>query len=331
MAESGAKRRRWPPTYEVGADGKVAGYSNSRPNNWGKWGPEDERGTANYVTPEVIRGAANRVRKGRAFSLSLPLDNRGPVFPGRAGIQHVTSVSGTDAIVGSPMEKVFPGVQVTDDSIHMPLQASTQWDGLCHVFEDDVMYNGFWGGLVTAVAGARRLGVQQLGESLIGRGVLVDVARHRGKEWLDPGERITAGDLDAVLVAEHVELRSGDLLCLRTGYIERWFREKDPSRFWSGQPGVCVEVADWANRREIAALAADNVTVEVMPYDDPRQALPFHARAIRDFGLLLGEMWWLADLAADSAADGVYEFLLVAPPLKITGGCGSPVNPIAIK
>jgi kynurenine formamidase len=329
--ESRERSRRWPPPYEVGPDGKVVGYWNPRPNNWGRFGPDDERGTANYICPEAVRSAAQGVRAGRVFSLSLPLDNRGPIFPGRAGIQHATTVSGTDAIVGTPMEKVFPGVQVTDDSISMPLQASTQWDGLCHVFEDDVMYNGFWGGLVTAVAGARRLGIQHLAASLVGRGVLVDVARYRERPWLEPGERISVAELEAALAAQGVELRRGDLLCLRTGYIERWFRERDPQRFWSGQPGVGVEAAEWAARREIAALAADNVTVEVMPWDDPRQALPFHARAIRDFGLILGEMWWLADLAADCAADGVWEFLLVAPPLKITGGCGSPVNPIAIK
>lgn len=322
--------KTWPPRYEVGDDGKVAGYANPRPNNWGKWGENDERGAANYIDAEAIRGAAQLVRKGKVFSLSLPLDNRGPVFPGRAGIVHTTNISGTDAVVGSPMEKVFPKVQVTDDAIAMPLQASTQWDALCHVFEDDVMYNGFWGGLVTAVAGAARLGIHHLGESLVGRGVVIDVARHRGKTSLDPGERISAADLDSVLEAQGTAVRRGDIILLRTGYIDRWYR-KEREEFWKGQPGVCLDVADWAHRHEITALAADNVTVEVMPFDHPEQGLPFHARAIRDLGIVLGEMWWLAALAADCAEDGSYECFLIAPPLKITGGCGSPVNPIAIK
>ncbi len=323
--------RTWPPPYRVGADGKIEGYRNPRPNTWGKWGAGDQRGAANYIDASAIRAAAQLVRKGLAFSLSLPLDNRGPVFPGRPSIVHTTNISGTDAIVGSPMEKVFPKVQVTDDAIAMPLQASTQWDGLCHVFEDDVMYNGFWGGLVTAVAGARRLGIEQLGESLIGRGVLIDMARFKGKPSLDPGERITVGDLDAALAAQRATVRRGDLILLRTGYIERWYDSKDRSGFWDGQPGICMDAVDWCHRHEIAAFAADNVTLEVMPFDDPAQGLPFHARAIRDIGLILGEMWWLRALAEDCAGDGIYECFLVAPPLRVTGGCGSPVNPIALK
>ncbi len=329
---SEAKRGKiWPPAYQVDADGKVIGYRNPRPNNWGKWGNDDERGAANYIDATAIRAAAQLVRKGRVFSLCIPLDNRGPVFPGRAGIQHTTTLTGTDAIIGSPMEKVFPGVQVTDDAIAMPLQGSTQWDALCHVFEEDVMYNGFWGGLVTALTGAGRLGIHHLAESLIGRGVLIDVARHKGKGSLDPGERIGVADLEATLAAQKVALRRGDMVLLRTGYIERWYKSKDRSQFWAGQPGVCLEVIDWAHRNEIAALAADNVTVEVLPYDHRQQGLPFHARAIRDLGLILGEMWSLGALAADCAEDDVYECFLVAPPLKITAGCGSPLNPIAIK
>jgi kynurenine formamidase len=328
---SEAKRKTWPPAYQVDGEGKVVGYKNPRANNWGKWGAADERGTANYIDAGAIRAAAQLVRKGRVFSLSIPLDNRGPVFPGRAGILHTTALSGTDAIVGSPMEKVFPKIQVTDDAIAMPLQASTQWDALCHVFQDDVMYNGFWGGLVTAVAGARRLGIDRLAESLVGRGVLIDIARYRGKPSLEAGERITAADLDAALAAQKQTLRTGDIALLHTGYIDRWYRAKDRGDFWSGQPGVCVDAVEWCHRNQIAALAADNVTVEVMPFDDPEQGLPFHARAIRDLGLTLGEMWSLGALAEDCAADGVYECFLVAPPLKVTGGCGSPVNPIAIK
>jgi kynurenine formamidase len=323
-------KRTWPPPYRV-EDDKVVGYRNPRLNNWGTWGADDQRGTANYIDAEVVRTAAQLIRKGRAFSLSLPLDNRGPVFPGRPSIVHTTNISGTDAIVGTPMEKVFPHVQVTDDAIAMPLQASTQWDGLCHVFEDDVMYNGFWGGLVTAVAGAKRLGIEHLGESLIGRGVLVDVARYKGKPSLDPGERISVADLDAALAAQQIALRRGDIILLRTGYLDRWYASKDRSGFWTGQPGIGLDAVEWCHRHQIAAIAADNVTIEVMPFDHPEQGLPFHARAIRDLGLILGEMWWLKALAEDCAADGAYGCFLVAPPLRVTGGCGSPVNPIALK
>jgi kynurenine formamidase len=320
------------PAYRVDADGKVVGYVNDRqPNNWGRWGELDERGTVNFITPELVAAAARLVRTGQAISCAIPLDSRGPVHPSRPGVVHLYGYTGADFIAGSAAGQALPHFQGSDDYIFMPLQGSTQWDGIAHFFYRDTMYNGFWIGNVEALMGARRGSIHQLKDRLAGRGVLLDLPRHLGVDRLQQGHGITSAELDACAAAQGVEVRTGDLLLIRTGHVPWFYELADKSTFWNGgAPGLSIETVEWVHTREIAALAMDNVAIEVEPFEEPYEHVyPLHSRLIRDLGLTLGEVWWLEDLAAACAEEGRWEFFLSAAPLNVTNGSGSPLNPIA--
>jgi len=323
-----------PPDFTVDEHGKIVGYVNDRqPNNWGRWGELDERGTVNFITPEMVRDAAGLIQTGERISCAIPLDSTGPVHPTRTGVTHFYSYTGTDFVSGTVMSEQFPNFQGTDDYIVMPLQGSTQWDGLAHFFYKDAMYNGFWIGNVEQYGGARRCSIHHLKETLMGRGVLLDIARHKGVKRLDPGYAIKVEDLEACMEAEGVEVRTGDILIIRTGHVPLWYELEDKTQFWTiGAPGMSITTVDWIHEKEIAAIAVDNIAVEVEPFEEPfEHVYPMHSRLIRDLGLSLGEIWDLEKLSESCAADGRYEFFIAAQPLNVTNASGTPLNPIVIK
>lgn len=325
-----------PPEYRVDADGRVVdGYRPTGPNNWERWGADDQRGTTNLLTPERLVAAAGLVRRGTVFSLTLAIDAAGPRFPARAAPKHYFSQTGSDVVVGTPLNVVMPGFTYNDDAIDMPLQGSTQWDGLGHVVVEDTMYNGYWGGNVTALAGASTCGIEQQASAMAGRGVLLDLPRHLGVERVPEGTAITPDDLDACAEAQGVEIGQGDMLLIRTGDLLRWWALEsldDRAAYFATSPGLSRDCIAWLAEKDVATLAADNVGIEVIPNEEPvDRVYPVHQAALVDLGLTLGEFWVLDDLAADCADDGVWEFLLVAPPMRIPGAVGSPVNPYAIK
>ncbi len=320
-----------PPVFSVDENGKIIGLTNDNvPNNWGRWGDQDQRGTANFITPDVVSAAAGLIRSGKSISLAVPLDSTGPVHPTRPNVVHFFGYSGADWTVGTELGRVAPGFQGADDYIFMPLQGSTQWDGLAHIFSSDAMYNGFWMGNVEGVAGAKKCAISNLKDSLTSRGVLLDLPKYLGVERCEPGVPITAAQLDGCAQAQGVEVRTGDILTIRTGHVPWFYSLTDKSEFWgAGAPGLGADTVAWIHEKEIAALAVDNVAVEVEPAEEGG-VYPLHARLIRDLGLTLGEIWWLEELAAECAREGRYEFFLTASPLNITGGAGTPVNPTAI-
>jgi kynurenine formamidase len=166
---------------------------------------------------------------------------------------------------------------------------------------------------------------------IVSRGVLLDVARVRGVESLGPGEVITPKDLEAAEHAQGVRAERGDVLLVRTGYI-RVFTVYGERVFYMKQtPGLGIACVEWLHAREVAAVATDTSMVEVWPPEDPAVMFPIHALCIRDMGLTLGEMFDLEALAEDCAGDGVWECLFSAPPLRVAGGVGSPLNPLAVK
>lgn len=158
------------------------------------------------------------------------------------------------------------------------------------------------------------------------------MARHKGVDRLEQGYGITADDLDACIEAQGVSVGTGDILIVRTGHVPWWYELQDKARFWEGAPGMSITTVDWLHAKEIAALAMDNIAIEVEPFEEPAEHYyPMHSRMIRDLGLSLGEIWHLEALAESCAADGRYEFFVAAQPLNVTNGSGTPLNPIAIK
>jgi Predicted metal-dependent hydrolase len=302
-------------------------------SNWGKWGTEDQRGTLNYITPEIVRAAAALVRSGKTISLQLPLDGRGPQTGafGRVNPIHQMVATGTDHLAGKQTYSDDRlGWGFADDSLFLYLQGGTQWDALGHIFRNGQMYNGFSAGEVSS-RGARRGGVENM-PTVVSRGVLLDVPRLSGRQTLEPGEAILPEHLDAVCDAQGVEIRQGDVLIVRTGDMGN--RRQRPG--WDGYsagdaPGLSLLTAPWLHEKKIAALATDTWGAEVRPNELPGTFQPLHLILIVSMGLLVGEIWDLDALAADCAEDGRYEFLFVGPPLVVPGAVGSPLNPQAIK
>jgi kynurenine formamidase len=222
------------------------------------------------------------------------------------------------------------GLNISDDFISMPLQGATQWDSLAHVGYDDRFYNDVPVDAVTAMRGATRNAIDRALPGIVGRGVLVDIARFRGVPWLEPAQAIQPDELEAALDNQGVDVSSGDILAVRTGW-RRKALEEGWSGWMAGNPGLSVGCAEWLHRYEIAAVVSDNWCVEVQPSEKGTGILPLHCILIRDMGMMLGEIFDLEELAADCARDRVWEFLLSAPPLRVVGGVGSPVSPLAMK
>ena len=297
-----------------------------RVSNWGRWGPDDEIGTLNLVTPEVVQRAARCARRGKVFSLGLRFDSSGPQIGTGGRVNPIHLMSAIDAGVGPDPE----GFRYNDDFVTMPLQCSTQWDSLAHVHYGGKLYNGHPLSSVTA-AGASRNSIDKIGAGVLSRGVLLDLARSKSVDRLAPGLVITPEDLSAAERAAGVTVESGDVLLIRTGHLSVFKKDGDRLGYMKQEPGLGLDSVEWLRAKDVAAVAADTMAIEVIPFEDPKLPLPFHMVAIRDMGLTLGEMFDLDELAEDCAQDGIHEFLFCAPPLKITGGVGSPLNPLAVK
>jgi kynurenine formamidase len=300
-------------------------------SNWGRWGDDDQIGTLNNITSADIVGAAGLVRKGKVFSLGLSLKEpiQSGLFGGRWNPIHTMLATGTDAAAGN-QDEPFPYLRYADDAINMPCQASTQWDALCHVFLDDKMYNGYDARLVD-VRGAKKLGIEHVRDKMVGRGVLLDVARFKGVPSLDDGYAVTIADLDGCAEAQGVKVRKGDFVIVRTGHQERCLAAGDWTGYAGGPaPGFAFETCFWLKDKDIAAICSDTWGCEVRP-NETSEAQPWHWVVIPSIGISMGEIFYLKELAEDCAGDRVYEFFFTAPPLHLPGGAGSPINPQAIK
>jgi kynurenine formamidase len=304
-------------------------------SNWGRWGPDDEIGSWNLVTPAKVAEAATCVRTGHVFSLSLPFGASGPSrdpIPGRGNAIHLMQMTGTDAAAGV-QDSAFPGSgKFADDWVIMNLSTSTQWDGFCHVFHDGHAYNGVPASAVSSW-GARRNSVTALKDRIATRGVLLDLPRVAQVDWLTPGVPIQPEDLSAAALAQNVEIRPGDAVLIRTGQLTQ-VRSTDDWRGYAGTgkaPGLGVRCGRWLAERQIAAVATDTWGLEVLPYETPDTLAPLHQIILTHCGISIGEMFDLDPLATACAEDRVYDFLLVAPVLPLDGAVNSPVNPQAIR
>src|SRR5687767_9749484 len=183
--------------------------------NWGRWGPDDEIGTLNYITPETIAAASRLVTAGKVFALGIPLDRQGPQSGTRQRFNpiHAMFRDGGDAPRTPAEVKAMEGYGGSDDWIVMPLQCATQWDSLAHIFYEGKMYNGYDATLVTS-SGAAKNSIDKTRDRIVGRGVLLDVARYKGVRALEPGYAITVDDLEGTAAAAGVTVQRGDLLLI---------------------------------------------------------------------------------------------------------------------
>jgi len=336
-------------------------------STWGDFGPDDELGRVNLLTPEKVKQGIAEVREGLTFCLSLPLDYPGgnslnprrypPVLRptlrnGRPNMNYRLSLDNPN----------FTDL-VSDDAVIMHLQYSTQWDSLAHVgslfdVDDDgvpepVYYNGFRGGKhvvgpadvkdagaidtvpARSTSQARALSVANMAERCMqGRGVMIDLHAHFGRDH----KYVGYDDLMRVLAADKVMVEPGDMVLLHTGFAQMLLEmNKQPNadllhNSCAVLNGRDQKLLDWITNSNLVSLIADNYAVEALPAPDCPgccASLPIHEHCLFKLGVNLGEMWQLGPLATWLRAHDRYRFLLTAPPLRLPGAVGSPATPVA--
>jgi kynurenine formamidase len=303
-----------------------------RYSNWGRWGPEDQAGTLNFITPELVTAADRLVRRGRVFSLAIPFGQDGPQngFLRRFNPMGFMLRDGGDTCAAAA-PGVPEGVGGSDDVILLPTHSATHWDALSHIHLDFRMWNGV-DCRESGSLGARRNDITAYRDRIVGRAVLLDLPRSLGVPWCAPGQAIGPAELDACAAGQGVEVREGDVLLLRFGHIAMC-REGGAWGDYAGgdAPGLGLESLGWLFERRVAAVASDTWGVEVRPNEISWVSQPWHRVAIPQMGLCVGEIFDLEELAGDCAADGVHEVFLSASPIPFTGSVGGPINPIAVK
>ena len=294
---------------------------------WDVWGRNDNLGSLNRIGPEQIRAASRLVRTGRVIPLTLPLNEPSPsVFPFRESYEHT-------------VERTRNGRDDKVDNLY--LQFSSQWDGLRHVrFRE----HGYWGGRTEEdLDRTDDLGIDKWSRrGPMGRGVLIDVARYQSDQGAplaaDARFEITGELIDRIAAVQGVQFRPGDLMVLRTGWVE-WYlslpaEERDHLRGTVGHGLACAgldssrSTAEFLWNHGIVAVAADNLACEALPVDRDKGFL--HRRLIPLLGMAIGELWHLPELSAHSAETGHYDFMLVSAALRIPRGVGTPANAFAI-
>ncbi|MSO38052.1 MAG: cyclase family protein [Acidimicrobiia bacterium] len=299
----------------------------ARVSNWGRWGAADQRGTLNLIDSESTLRGIRAVQRGETFSLSIPMGATGPQTGrvlGRENPKH-TMLAAAFAFSGDDRD-----FATSDDKVETGLQSATHWDALAHAGYDGKFYNGFPYDAVSMENGATQLGIENFG-SIVTRGLLCDVARLKGVDYFETPYAVTGADLDECLEAAGATVESGDIVLVRTGQLH-WLGIGEKERYADISPGIGLDAVEWLWSHNVAAVANDTHVFEPYPCPgtDP-YLFPVHMIELRDVGMPQGQQWDLDALAADCAADGVYEFLLCATPLPVTGGCGGLVAPTATK
>lgn len=304
------------------------------PKNWGKWGATDEIGALNYLDPAQAIRAVRSVRSGKSFTLAIPMANPAgdPLWPGRLPAQRYNVLDHGDFVTGQGPD--LPGGQeYADDIMVIYNQGSSQYDALGHVWYGDQLYNGYPAD--TTAHSLKKASILPIAEhGIVGRGVLIDMARHRGKDVLDKGETFDHTDLEAAAAAQGIEIQNRDILLIRTGFIGSFWTQ-GAARFYQDfmEPGLTFspELVEWFQSKEIPNLVTDTIANEVTLDPGTGISLPLHSALMRNLGVLFTEIIALDALAADCAADGQWDFMYTAAPLKVHGGTGAPVNPVVIK
>jgi kynurenine formamidase len=290
-------------------------------SNWGRWGADDERGTLHLLTPERVKAASGLVREGRTITMSLPLNTEAAADNPVPADHHMTLLPVAAASDG-PLHfvKDFVGADYHNDG-------HTHIDALCHVAYRGALYNDRPEGTVTA-DGAPVNSIEVLSDGLIGRGVLLDIPRVRGVDWLEPGEDIFARDLEAAEDAQAVSVRAGDILLVRTGHARR-LAELGPWNTPEAKAGLHPSAMRFVAQRGVAVLGSDGNS-DTAPSSTEGVDFPIHVLAITAMGVHLLDYLQFEDLRGACEQTQRWEFLFAAAPLRVPGGTGSPINPIAI-
>ncbi|MGD2166481.1 MAG: cyclase family protein [Gammaproteobacteria bacterium] len=293
-----------------------------------EWGPNDQAGASNRITPEKVLQALSMVERGEIYELGQVYSNDMPLVGTRTyGLKLVPagSAAGANRVVGNDE---FLAAEVG--------QVGTQFDGLGHIGQEmemadgsveRVFYNGFTGREMFAQDGLQRLGVEHI-KPIFTRGILVDVAGYKGVEWLASDYEITRADVEGALARQGIDedsIAPGDAVLFRTGYAQLW--HEDPATYNGDAPGIGLEVAAWLVEHQVTLTGSDTYATEISTNPDPSLSAPVHQELMMKNGIFNIENMTFETLVADEA----YEFLLVATPIRYEGATGSPLRPVAIR
>ena len=280
--------------------------------NWGRWGADDELGTANLITEEKSRAAAALVKRGLTVSLSHnPMADEAPDNPDSA-FNHTMA----ESLRSDTIEFSYHGYGVS----HL--------DALCHIYHKGQMYNGYSPEASSVEDGCGKLGIENLKQGIVSRGVLLDIPRLKGVDSLGPGTPIYTEDIEAWLDQAGVTMEPGDVVLLRTG---RWARREaeGPWPLSGNSAGIHASVIRWIREHDVALFGSDAAT-DVQPSGVDGVNLPLHTLLITGLGTNIFDNLDLEAVAEAAAAEGRWEFMLAAGPIPVPGGTGSPLNVIAV-
>lgn len=303
------------------------------PTRWGHWGPEDEVGALNYLTPDEVRAGLATVRDGRTFTLGAPLatPQGDPVFPGRWAARRfvVADKAGFRAGHWQPLPG---GLEFADDYVTGFAQASTHCDALGHMWYGDRLWNGYCADCSNG--GMRKAGIEPIAaRGIVGRCLLLDIARHRGRDALGRAETFDHRDLLACAAAQGVAIAPRTILMLRTGWLGALLdgREAIGPDYW--EPGLTFsrDLVAWFDAMQIPCLVTDTLANETTYEPRTGVMLPLHGALMRNLGVVFTEAAFLDDFAADCAEDRRYEAFYCASPIKVAQGTGGSINPVVLK
>ena len=292
--------------------------------NWGRWGDTDERGALNLLTPDVVASAAGSIRTGKVYTLGIPIQSKDvPLMDYRGTPMRLTLQNESDEGIYAAYG-CAPGTGAHEDILVFASHTTSHMDALCHVYGDSQHYNGFPAASMKTHTGAQHLGIEKV-DGFAARCVLLDMVRHLadGAGWVELGRNLSGAELEACAAAQGTEIRAGDVVLIRTGYLDFWFANSPNIPF--EQAGIGADAANWLADRDVVAVGSDNAAIEVIPFDSG-DFLNVHKILLVERGIYMLEFLNLKALADDET----YEGLITVAPLKVTGATGSPINPVVI-
>jgi len=290
--------------------------------NWHRWGADDQRGALNLITPEVVQAALQAPKRGKVYSLGIPIGRH--LTPDLGGIRPYPERLTMSTPADAPNYEQYgaaAGVGANEDLVFVPSHAGTHMDALCHVYADGSIWNGYPAESFGAMTGATKCSIEQTA-AFAGRFVLLDVAGHAGVDLLEPGHVITSAELEATRAAQGSEVRPGDILLFRTGNVEQRLAG---NRYSGMEAGLGLDAVSFVRDHDVAVVGADNCAIESIPFDN-NVFLGVHIELLVKLGVTLVEHLNLGELARDKVYEGFY----AQGGLPVAGATGSPVNPIAI-
>ena len=291
----------------------------SAEENWhpSKYGAGDELGAANLLSPEGVVAAANLVTKGNVYQLGIETNTNTPAFPPRGFKLYIVQPDQQGA-------QTLNGMTYNDDIVEGWFGVGSQIDGLGHLGIDHIYYNGLHAKDFAKPTGLTKLGIENV-PPIVTRGVLIDVAGHRGVERLEKGSPVNSAEIKDIAEAHGVSIGEGDVVLIHTGWIT--LLEEDPAEFASGAPGLGVDGAEYLAAAGVVAIGGDSTALEAVPHEPNTGAYPVHQILLAKNGVYILENMDTRALAADQ----VYEFLFVLGHARVTGAVQMIINPVAIR